>query len=220
MTSRKRIQKYEKFGLQLTQAERKFVVDRVPSLPQGIVAAFHAAPTTQPIIMPLGDWKELAGSIASVSNDADDKKLQKQLDTIFSQIQQLLETHNYDEPSGSLEIKPPLVEESVQLAEWAAEMLIGAEQLGIKTRIVTKFPLPAAQRSVLKTLPIVSTNLKAKLTTKNPKLTVGEVGGLLIAVAEAMFGASPLQQLALILVAKRLKECLEAEVRGCDEDTG
>ena len=39
-------------------------------------------------------------------------------------------------------IKPPLAEESVQLAEWAAKILIGAEQLGIKTKTVTQFPLP------------------------------------------------------------------------------
>ena len=60
MTSRKRIQKYEKFGLQLTEAERKLIVDGVPSLPQEIAEAIHAAPANQPITMILSDWKDLA----------------------------------------------------------------------------------------------------------------------------------------------------------------
>jgi hypothetical protein len=210
MTTRKRIQNDEKFGLQLTQAERKLVVDGVLGLPQDLEQTIRTTPAKQPVMMTLDDWDEMAGYIASEANNTDNKKLQKKLDAIFAKIQDLLETHPDDKPS--LKIKPPLTKESVQLAEWAAEMLIGAEQLGIKTRIVTKFPLPAAHQSVLKTLPFVPTNLKAKLTTKNPKLTVGEVGGLLMAVSEAMIDATPLQQFALILLAKSLKECLEAEV--------
>jgi hypothetical protein len=210
MTSRKRIQKYEEFELQLTQAERKLIVDNVPSIPQEIVKALRVAPPNQPITMILSDWKDQAGHIAAAANDADDKKLKKKLDTIFSKIDSLLDTHSNEE--HSLAIKPPLAEESVQLAEWASQMLIGAEQLGIKTRIVTKFPVPAAQRSVLTMLPVASMNLQTKLATKNPKLTVGEVGGLLIAVSEALINAPPLQQFVLILVAKSLKECLEAEI--------
>jgi hypothetical protein len=112
-----------------------------------------------------------------------------------------------------LEIKQTLTAESVQLAEWAATMLIGAEQLGIKTKIVTQLPLPVAQRTILMTLPIISANLQAKLAKDKPLLTVGDVGGLLIAVSEALIDAPPLQQFALILIAKGLKECLETEVR-------
>jgi hypothetical protein len=213
MTIRKRIQKYDQFGLQLTHAERKLIVDRVPSLPQQIAQALHGAPVNQPIMMTLDQWKELAEYIASEANDTDDKKLQKKLDAIFSKVQDWLNKHSYEEPSTSLEIKPPLAEESVQLAEWAATMLLGAEQLGIKTKIVTKLPLPATQRTILMTLPIISTTLQTKLAEDKPHLTVGDVGGLLIAVCEALIDAPPLQQFALILVAKSLKECLETEVR-------
>jgi hypothetical protein len=162
--------------------------------------------------MSLGAWKKLAEHIAAEANDADDKKLQKKLDTIFSKIQNLLDTHSDEEPSGSLGLKRPLAEESIQLAEWAAKLLVGAEQLGIKAKTVKPFPVPAAQRSVLTMLPVASMNLQTKLATKNLKLTVGDVGGLLIAVAEALIDASPLQQFALILLAKSLKECLEDEV--------
>jgi hypothetical protein len=58
----------------------------------------------------------------------------------------------------------------------------------------------------------LSANLTEKLAEDDPHLTVGEIGGLLIAVSEALIDASPLQQCALILIAKGLKDCLEAEI--------
>ena len=64
------------------------------------------------------------------------------------------------------------------------------------------------------TLPIISTNLQEKLTEPETHLTVGDVGGLLIAVSEALLDAPALQQFALILTAKSLKDCLEAELTG------
>ncbi|MGO9465192.1 MAG: hypothetical protein ACLQIB_05395 [Isosphaeraceae bacterium] len=210
MTGPKRIEKYDKFGLQLTQVERNLILEGVTSLPEEIVQTIQRTPAKQPIRMTLDDWDELAGYIASEANNTGDKKLQKRLDAVFAKINDLLERHNDEEPS--LMIKPPLAEESVQLAEWAAKILIGAEQLGIKSKTVTQFPLPGAHKSILMKLPIASANLKAKLAKDKPLLTVGEVGGLLISVSEALLDATPLQQFALILSAKRLKECLEAEV--------
>ena len=64
-------------------------------------------------------------------------------------------------------------------------MLIGAEQLGIKSKPVARFPMPRAQRAILMRLPIISAKLQAKLAEDEPNLTVGDVGGLLIAVSEA-----------------------------------
>jgi hypothetical protein len=212
VTRRKRIQKYEEFGLQLTQAERKLIVDGVLGVPQDLELTIRTTPAKQPVMMTLDNWDELGGYVAAEANNTGDKKLQKKFDAIFSKIQDLLDSQTDDE--SSLTIRQPLTEESVQLAEWAATMLIGAEQLGIKTKTVTQFPLPAAHQSILMKLPIVSPKLQAKLATKNLKLTVGEVGGLLIAVCEVMMDASPLQQFALILITKSLRECLEAEVRG------
>ena len=74
------------------------------------------------------------------------------------------------------------------------------------------FLLSKAERKVLMTTPILSADLMEKLAEDDPHLTVGEVGGLLIAVSEALIDAPPLQQFALILTAKRLKDCLEAEI--------
>jgi hypothetical protein len=98
--------------------------------------------------------------------------------------------------SASLKIEDtqaeqPLARDAVQLAEWAARMLIGAEQLGIKFKSVARFPVPRAQRAILTRLPIISENLEAKLSVDEPDLTVGDVGGLLIAVSEALLDAPP-----------------------------
>ena len=99
-----------------------------------------------------------------------------------------------------------LAEQSIQLAEWAAKMLIDAEQLGIKNKPVARFPLPGAERAVLMTTPTVDEKIQKKLAAKNPKLTIGEVGGLLMAVAEAMLDAPPMQGFALIMTAKQPHE--------------
>ena len=206
--------KYDVFGLQLTQVESRLILAGVASLPQEIARTIEATPPKQPIMMTLDHWRELAGHVASEANDAGDKKLQEKLDTILSKVQDLLDLQTDDEPSTSLQMKQPLAEEAVQLAEWAAKLLIGAEQLGIKTKLVARFPVPRAQRAILMRLPVISANLQAKLAANEPPLTVGEVGGLLIAVSEAMIDAPPLKQFALILTAKRLKDCLEAEIAG------
>ena len=168
-------------------------------------------------MLTLDDWRELGGHIASAANDASDTNHQNNLDTIFLKIQSLLEKHADEGLLSSLVIQDnrtekPLAEESVQLAELAARLLIGAEQLGIKSKPVTRFPLSKAERKVLMTTPILSADLMEKLAEHDPHLTVGEVGGLLIAVSEALIDAPPLQQFALILTAKRLKDCLEAEI--------
>jgi hypothetical protein len=214
MAGNKRIQKYEKFGLQLTQAERKLILDAGAALPKDFTQVIGSTPARQPIMMTLDDWREIVEHVASEANDAGDKRLQKKLDAIVLKVQKLLDANAVDAVPTSLEIRQPLADESVQLAEWAARMLIGVEQLGIKFKPVARFPVPRSQRAILTRLPIISANLEGKLAEEEPHVTVGDVGGLLIAVCEALLDAPPLQQFALILVAKNLKECLEAEVNG------
>ena len=213
MAGKKRIQKNEKFGLQLTQVERKLILYAGAALPKDLAQVIESTPARQPIMLTLDGWRELVEHIASEANGAEDEKLQKKLDAIVSKVQGLLDSHAVDAGPTSLEIGQPLAGESVQLAEWAARMLIGAEQLDIKFKPVARFPVPKAQRAILSRLPIISANLEAKLAEKEPTVTVADVGGLLIAVSEALLDAPPLQQFALILVAKNLKECLEAEIR-------
>ncbi len=217
MTGKKRIQRYEKFGLRLTQAEWALIVESVANLPDEVALSIQETPAKQPIMLTLDNWRELGGHIASAANDTGDTEHQNNLDTIFLKIQSLLEKHDDEGLLSFLLIQDnrtekPLAEEAVQLAEPAARLLIGAEQLGIKSKPVTQFPLSKAERKVLMTTPILSADLMKKLAEHDPHLSVGEVGGLLIAVSEAMIDVPPLQQFALILIAKRLKDCLEEEI--------
>jgi hypothetical protein len=212
MAGKKRIQKYENFGLQLTRLERKLILDSSAAEPKEFTRVIESTPARQPIMMTLDGWRGLVQHIASEANGAEDKKLEKKLDAIVLKVQELLDANAVDAVHTSLEITQPLADESVQLAEWAARMLVGAEQLGIKLKSVARFPVPRSQRAILTRLTIISANLEANLAEKEPHVTVGDVGGLLIAVCEALLDAPPLQQFALILVAKNLKECLEAEL--------
>jgi hypothetical protein len=91
-------------------------------------------------------------------------------------------------------------------------MLIGAEQLGIKEKPVARFPLAWAERAVLLLFTAVDRKLLSKLETENPKVTVADVGGLLMAVARALRDAPPLHSKALISVATSLMNCLEDEM--------
>jgi hypothetical protein len=214
MAGKKRIQNYEMFGLHLTQVERRLILDSRATVPNYFARVIESTPARQPIMMILDEWRELVQHIASEANRAEDKKLQKKLDAIVLKVQDLLDSRSVDDVHTSSGLRQPLAEESVQLAEWAATMLIGAEQLGLKIKPVARFAVPGAQRTLLTRLPIISANLQAKLQEDDPDLTVGDVGGLLIAVSEALLDAPPVQQFALILIAKNLKECLESEVSG------
>ena len=73
-----------------------------------------------------------------------------------------------------------------------------------KISVFTSQPQPTTRRT--KTL--------KKLEAEQPILTVGEIGGLLMAAAEAMIGASGSKCGALSTPAKSLMNCLEEEVTG------
>ena len=221
---KKWIDRNEKLGLRLTLAERKLILEDPIHIHDEIADPFRATPTGAPVLLTLDQLEHLGSHVAAEANHTPDKKLRKMLDAILSKIQDLLETHTDEEPPKSLKIEDaqrgkPLAKQSVQLAEQAAKLLIGAEQLGIKTKPVARFPLPGAERAVLLMIPAIDENIHKKLATLKPKLTVGEVGGLLMAVAEAMIDAHPLQCFALIMAAKSLMDCLEAEVTGALEPT-
>jgi hypothetical protein len=219
MSRKKHIQPGEKVELKLTEAQRSLLLDRLPLLPDEVETAIRSSQPPSPLRLTLDDLDDLAGHVAAEANHTSDKRLRKGLDAIFSKIQDVLDSHTDEPPPMSRKIEDARREQlvshqSVQLAEWAAKMLVGAEQLGIKARSVARFPLPEAERAVLLMTPTLDEKARKKLARPNPKLTVGEVGGLLMAVAEALLDASPLQGVALIMTAKSLMDCLESEVAG------
>jgi hypothetical protein len=221
---KQKIEKGEKVGLRLTVAQRKLILEDPIHIHDKLADSIRSTPTGSPVMLTLDDLEDLGGYVAAAANNTTDTKLRKKLDTIFFIIQGMLETHTDEEPPKPLKIEnaqreKQLAEETVQLAEWAAKMLIGAEQLGIKTKQVARFPLPMVERAVLMMTPTIDEKIQKTLAAKNPKLTVGEVGGLLVAVTEAMLDAAPSQGFALIMTAKSLMNCLEMEVTGALKPT-
>src|SRR5262249_7365278 len=98
------------------------------------------------------------------------------------------------------------------LAEYAAKALVAAEQLRIKTKAIERFPLDNDQRATVAELPALPGKLKKKLARKDASFTVAEVASMVMAVADSFVDADPQQQVALLLVTKKLMDCLQANI--------
>jgi hypothetical protein len=61
-------------------------------------------------------------------------------------------------------------------------------------------------------LPSLATKLKKKLEKKDGSCTVAEIASLVMALAVSFVDAEPKQQVALLVVAKKLMDCLQAHI--------
>jgi hypothetical protein len=104
MTTRKHIQSRTKVGLKFTAAERKLILEDLMSLDNNYVQVIRDTPADQPVQFTLDEWDEFGGYIAAEANHAEDKKLGKKLDSLFSKIQEILGTQTEEEPSATLRI--------------------------------------------------------------------------------------------------------------------
>jgi len=105
-----------------------------------------------------------------------------------------------------------LTTQSVALAEFAAEALVAAEQIGIKKKVVQDFTLDLSERAIAADLPDISATLKRKLKKKDGTFTVAEIASIVMALAESLLDDEPLQRLKLLFISKKLTDCLEANV--------
>ena len=110
-----------------------------------------------------------------------------------------------------------LVQNAVQIAEFAATALIAAEQLRIKTKSLEHFTLSPAQREVLLAVPEISKSIKTKLTKGTASLTVAEVASMTMSLAEALIENDPRKQIAIVQVANHLIERLQDQISGLGE---
>ena len=224
MPAKKRKRSNERFGLKLSIEERKLTLASPIHIHEELAESIRATPTGAPVLLTLVELEDLGGCVAAAVNLATDKKLRKKLDAIVAKINDLLATHGDEESPRSLKFEDArrqkiIADQSVELAEWAARMLIGAEQLGIKEKPVARFPLGWTERAVLLLFTGVDKEILMKLETEKPSVTVAEVGGILIAVATALFDAATLQSTALLSIAKSLMSCLEEEMTGAIKPT-
>ena len=105
-----------------------------------------------------------------------------------------------------------IADQGVALAEYAATALVAAEQLGIKAKAVEEFPLSEEERTTVAHLPALAAKLKKKLAKTDGPYTVAEVAGMVMAIAESLVDAEPKQQVTLLIVAKKLMDCLQANI--------
>lgn len=110
-----------------------------------------------------------------------------------------------------------IADQAASLAEYAAKALVAAEQLRIKTKAVERFPLDEAERAYVAEFPAVASTLKKKLAKPNGSFTVAEVASMVIAAADSFADAEPQQQVALLLAARKLMDCLQANIATPDQ---
>ena len=219
MPTRKHVRPGEKLPLKLVAAERKLVLEELMCVDQQIEQAVSDTPTDQPVMMSLDDLDDLGGHIAAEANHCNDKKKQKTLDAIFEKIQGLLDKFTDSEPLQTVKIEDArkvkaISDQSVQIADWVAQVLVAAEQLGIKKKHVEHFWLAPAQRDVLLLVPGVTKAIKSKLAKEKSSFTVAEVASMTMAVAEDLLDGDARKQLAVLLVAQHLMDRLKEGIVG------
>ena len=105
-----------------------------------------------------------------------------------------------------------LTAQSVALAEFAAKALIAAEQLGIKKKVVTDFTLDNSERAIAAELPGLSATLKRKLKAKTGTFTVADAASIVVLLADSLLAGDPLLRYKLLVIAKKLADCLIANM--------
>jgi hypothetical protein len=135
----------------------------------------------------------------------------------------LLDKYTDEEPPKTINFEDApkakvISDQAVQIAEWAAQAMVAAEQLGIKQQLLEHLQLAPSQRGVLLLVPGVSTATKNKLA-KESSFTVAEVASMTMALAEDLTEGDARKQLALLLVVKHLMDHLADRIAGPTKPT-
>lgn len=104
--------------------------------------------------------------------------------------------------------------QSAKIGEYAAEVLVAAKQLRIKSKLVDHFLLSTSERAALATLTMIPQSLKKRLPKKESQFTVAEAVGLIEAVALEVPSTEPAQQFALLIAVRSLMDCLSNALMG------
>lgn len=211
---KKHIQPGQKVPLTLTHTERKLILNDLTCLDLEYEQIIQDTPTGKPVMMTLDELDEFGGYVAADAHHCDDRKKQKNLDAIFQKVQNQLEAFTDEEPSQTINFedakKAKLIsDQAVQVAEWAAQALVAAEQLRIKTKPLEHFSLAPAQRDVLLLVPGILKSIKNRLLKDNSSFTVAEVASIIMAMAEDLPDGDAGKQVALMFVAKHLMDSLQ-----------
>lgn len=105
-----------------------------------------------------------------------------------------------------------LTDQAVALADYAAKALVAAEQLRIKTKAVEGFPLADDERGVAAEIPALPAKIKKKLMKQGSSYTVAETASIVMGIADAILEGEPLKRFNLLVVSKKLIDCLQANI--------
>jgi hypothetical protein len=205
----------EKVGLELSEEERQLVLGLF--LDDELETPIRKTAAGQCVQMTLDDLDSLGGSVAAEANHEKNKKRQKQLDRIFTRIQLLFEKYTDEEEPKAVNLEDAkrakvVAEQGRLIAEWVEEAIAVAGQLRIKSKLIGRFPLQEAERTFVSLLPSLSPKIKKKVIKQVADFTVAEVASITSAVTEGLSGAGPMQQLVLLMVAKKLMDCLKDRI--------
>lgn len=217
MPARKQIRPDEKLPLKLTATERKLILEGLTCLDQEIEQIVRDTATGQPVMMTLDDLDDFGGFVAAEANHCKDKTKGKKLDAIFEKIQGLLDKFTDEEPSKTVKIEDArkeklIFDQAVQIAQFAAQALVAAEQLGIKKKALEHFSLAPAQREVLSLVPGMTTALKKKLAKQGTTFSIEEVASITMALAEDLPDGDARKQVAVMYLAKHLMDHLQSGI--------
>jgi hypothetical protein len=105
-----------------------------------------------------------------------------------------------------------LAEQAVSFAQFAAQVLIVAEQIGIKTKPLHGLSLFQDQQNLLLGIPDLTSSTKAKLMLGNDNFTFAEVAGMILAVCDYLPEWETRQQMAGLHLANHLTDSLNSDI--------
>jgi hypothetical protein len=90
MAWKKRVDRGEKVGLELTQAERKLLLTGLVFLYKDVEAAINSTPPGEEVMLTIGDLEDLVNHVAGEANHAKSERIERILSGIFDKIEALL----------------------------------------------------------------------------------------------------------------------------------
>jgi hypothetical protein len=98
------------------------------------------------------------------------------------------------------------------LADYAEKALHAAGQLRIRNKPVESLLLDRGECAVLASLPITPLKVRKKLAKAQADVSVAEVAGMVLAIADAFVGAEVHQKIILLTLVKKLADCLQVNI--------
>lgn len=105
-----------------------------------------------------------------------------------------------------------VTQQSVALAEFAATVLMAAEEFGLRNEPIHDFPLEDDERGIVAELPGISASLSSQLKATTGTFTVADTASIVSFLAESLLDSERLQRVKLLVISEKLSDCLIASL--------